>query len=52
LTGFAAGFGLGVWLAASRIPEGVRAQQIATIVSVCVLLAAWLTASGAAVITR
>ena len=52
LTGFAAGFGLGGWLAASRIPEGVRAQQIATIVSACVLLVAWLTASGAAVITR
>ncbi|MGI9258847.1 MAG: rhomboid family intramembrane serine protease [Gammaproteobacteria bacterium] len=52
LTGFAAGFGLGVWLAASRIPEGVRAQQLAAGISACMLLGAWLTAFGAAVITR
>ncbi len=52
LTGFAAGFGIGVWLAASRIPEGVRAQQIAAAISACVLAGAWLAAFGAAVIAR
>ena len=52
LTGFAAGFGLGVWLAASRIPEGARAQQLAAGIAAGALLGAWVAAFGVAVISR
>ena len=52
LTGFASGFGLGVWLAASRIPQGLKAQRFAATIAVGVIVAGWLAALGAAAISR
>ncbi|HEY5622706.1 MAG TPA: rhomboid family intramembrane serine protease, partial [Gammaproteobacteria bacterium] len=52
LTGFASGLGLGVWLAASRIPQGLRAQRVAAAIASIVIVASWVTALGAAAISR
>jgi membrane associated rhomboid family serine protease len=52
LTGFVSGFGIGVWLAASRLPEGERAQRIIAIASAGFVVVSWLTAFNAAAIYR
>ena len=52
LTGFLAGFGLGIWFAASRLPRGDKAQQIVAILATGFIVAAWVSAFSAAAIFR
>jgi membrane associated rhomboid family serine protease len=52
LTGFLAGFGLGVWLAASQLPRGEKAQQTIAILAAGLIVAAWVSAFSAAAIFR
>jgi rhomboid protease GluP len=52
LTGFGAGFGVGLWLAASQLPQGPRAQQIAASIAAGIIFVAWLTAFNNAAIYR
>lgn len=52
LTGFVSGFGIGVWLAASRLPDGERAQRLIAIAAAGFVVVSWLTAFNAAAIYR
>lgn len=52
LTGFLAGFGLGVWLASSQLPRGEKAQQTVAIVATGLIVAAWVSAFSAAATLR
>ncbi len=52
LTGFLAGFGLGVWLASSQLPRGEKAQQTIAIVAAGLIVAAWVSAFSAAATLR
>ncbi len=52
LTGFIAGFGLGVWLAVSRIPQGQKAQQATALIAAGVIVLAWITAFSSAATFR
>jgi len=52
LTGFLAGFGLGIWFAYGRLPEGKKAQQIVAILAAGFIVAAWVSAFSAAAIYR
>ncbi len=52
LTGFLSGFGIGVWLAASRLPLGLRAQQVSALIAGGFILVAWFAAFGMAAIYR
>jgi membrane associated rhomboid family serine protease len=52
LTGFVSGFGLGVWLAASSIPSGERAQRIIAVGATLFIVMAWVAAFNAAAIYR
>jgi len=52
LTGFGAGFAVGLWLAASQLPQGSKAQRVAASVAGGVILFAWLTAFNNAAIYR
>ena len=52
LTGFLAGFGLGVWLASGQLPRGEKAQQTIAIVAAGLIVAAWVSAFSAAATLR
>ncbi len=52
LTGFVSGFGLGVWLAASRLPEGERAQRLIGISAAGFIVMTWVAAFNVAAIYR
>ncbi len=52
LTGFLAGFGLGIWLAVSQLPRGEKAQQTIAIVAAGLIVAAWVSAFSAAATLR
>lgn len=52
LTGFLAGFGLGIWLASSQLPRGEKAQQTIAIVAAGLIFVAWVSAFSAAVTLR
>ncbi len=52
LTGFLAGFGLGIWLAASQLPRGEKAQQTIAILAAGLIVAAWVSAFSVAATFR
>ena len=52
LTGFLSGFGLGVWLAAGRLPFGRSAQRVAAGVASAVIALAWMSAVSMAALYR
>lgn len=52
LTGFLAGFGLGIWLALSRLPRGEKPQQIVAILAAGLIAGAWVSAFSVAATFR
>ncbi len=52
LTGFLAGFGLGIWFAFSALPRAEKTQQIVAILAAGFIVAAWVSAFSAAATLR
>ena len=52
LTGFLAGFGLGIWLALSQLPRGEKAQQTIAMLAAGLIVAAWVSAFSVAATFR
>ncbi len=52
LTGFLAGFGLGIWFAYSRLPRGDKPQQVIATLAAGLIVAAWVSAFSAAATFR
>jgi len=52
LTGFVSGFGLGIWLAASSLPEGERVQRVIAIAVAVFIVSAWIAAFSTTALYR